>query len=165
MQGGKYKEVVYYPFNQFAVSLDGTWYSVTTDQDNPEPINDPADAFLIGTQKTGTHFYIYGNDYDISKQDENVEYIEEGISAGRYVVVKCHLKRENVMNISFMTALRERLSMNLPAIILRGIKMISCMAIMQIRIRSTTMMERFFKRQIVKRMSGLFISNRKAKRN
>lgn len=93
MQGGKYKEVVYYPFNQFAVSLDGTWYSVTTDQDNPEPINDPADAFLIGTQKTGTHFYIYGNDYDISKQDANVEYIEEGISAGRYVVVKCHLKK------------------------------------------------------------------------
>ena len=29
MQGGKYKEVVYYPFNQFAVSLDGAWYSVT----------------------------------------------------------------------------------------------------------------------------------------
>lgn len=165
MQGGKYKEVVYYPFNQFAVSLDGTWYSVTTDQDNPEPINDPADAFLIGTQKTGTHFYIYGNDYDISKQDENVEYIEEGISAGRYVVVKCHLKKGNVMNISFMTALSERLSINLPAIILRGIKMISCMAIMRIRIRSTAMMEQSFKRQIVKGMSGLFILNRKVKRN
>ena len=69
------------------------------------------------------------------------------------------------MNISFMTALSERLSINLPAIILRGIKMISCMAIMWIRIRSTAMMEQSFKRQIVKRMSGLFILNRKVKRN
>lgn len=96
MQGGKYKEVVYYPYAESAisVSLDGKWYNVSLNKMTVEPINDPADAFEIGSQNIGTHFYIYGKDYDIAKQNADVTYIEEGISAGRYVVVKCHMKKE-----------------------------------------------------------------------